>query len=130
MTDGRHLDLDALRINEAESTAARSRPKPSRETGLFLKGPVSWAWLCAAGKLKGSTLQVAIACQFLAGMTRSDEFSLRPSILRQIGVERHAAYRALAKLEDAELIVVRRHRGRAPVVRVLHPVEVIDETAS
>ena len=36
-----------------------------------------------------------------------------------MGLDRHAAYRALNALEGAGLIAVQRHRGRCPIVTIL-----------
>ena len=85
----------------------------------FLKGPVPYPWLVKASQLPGKALHVGIVIHFLHGVTKSEEITLKNSILREFGVARHSGYRALKVLENAGLISVSRKLGRNPVVTVL-----------
>ena len=89
-----------------------------RRSGRFLQGRISWAWLSEAARLPGKSLHVALVLRLLTGMCRSTEVELRTKFLRESGVQRHAAYRALKRLEEAELVSVKRHVGKWPVVRI------------
>jgi len=52
-------------------------------------------------------------------MMKTNQVKLSGTLLRELGISRHAAYRALEWLEKAELIEVERHSGRSPVVTLL-----------
>lgn len=75
-------DLGSYRLtsNQAAKLAEVSRPsvrsRPPRQTGMFLKGPISWAWLQAAGRLPGRAFHVAVVIQLLAGMSKGAPVSL------------------------------------------------------
>lgn len=84
----------------------------------FLKGPVPMRWLNAAGCLPGKAVQVAVCIWHLSGLTKSLEVKVTSKYLREMGVTRHAGYRALKVLEGRGLITVERHRGRSPVVTI------------
>ena len=79
-------------------------------------------WLCAAARATGhgSGFQVAIALWYLSGLNRqSKTVKLRGSVLREMGVDRHAGYRGLTALEQAGLVSVERRSGQSPVVTLL-----------
>lgn len=82
----------------------------------FLKGPIPWPWLVAAANLRGRTLHVAVVLWFLAGLTRSTTVKLGGRQLAELGVDRHAKYRALRALERAGLVRVKRSPGQNPLV--------------
>lgn len=84
--------------------------------GQFLKGPIPMAWLRAAMALGGSALAVAVQVRFISGLKRASTIRLR---LASIPVSRGAAARGLTKLEQAELVRVRRTTGHWPTVRIL-----------
>ncbi len=91
------------------------RHKPGEK---FLKGPIPWAWLIAAGNLPGKALHIASVIWFLAGMKNKPTISLSGALLKDLGVKRNAAYRGLNALEGAGLVSVIRHAGRRPLVTV------------
>ena len=114
--------LERFRIQEnVPSLPARNRKglqKPN--SGAFLRGPIPLSWLKAAAWLPGRTLHIGIVLWFLVGVCKLKgvKFSYRQA--GEFGIGRHAAYRGLTKLERAGLVIVHRHRGRSPVVKVLH----------
>lgn len=117
-------DLEAFRLTAAPPQLQRlSRGVPqrtrTRRPGLFVKGPIDWQWLAAAGQLPGKALHVALTLRLLEGMETTRTVALSSARLEEVGVSRHAAYRALHALEDAGLVKVVRHRGRQPRVTVL-----------
>lgn len=79
-------------------------------------------WLCKASKASGhgSGFKVAIALWHLSGLNhKAKTIKLRGSVLRDMGVERHAVYRGLDALADAGLVRVERHPGQSPIVTLL-----------
>ena len=85
----------------------------------FLKGPIPMAWLNAAAKLPGKTLNVGIAIWWLAGMAKTKTFKLTGKALNQLGVSRDAASDALKRLEENGLILVKRLPGQRSTVEIL-----------
>ena len=84
----------------------------------FLKGPISMKWLNAAACLPGKALHVAICIWHVSGVTRSLQVKISSEVLGNMGIKRHAGYRALKSLERRGLVKVVRHRGRCPVVTI------------
>jgi len=82
-------------------------------------GPIPFAWLAEAARQPGRALHVAIALWFLSGMTKNRKVTLSGSVLRILGVKRHSGYRGLKCLEKANLLRVKRHSGRNPIVTLL-----------
>ena len=86
----------------------------------FLKGPIPWAWLVAAGRLPGQALQVAISIRRWQGVLRCDVIEISLSrIASDFGMGRATAGRALAALGDAGLVDVEYRPGRRAVVTIL-----------
>ncbi len=85
----------------------------------FLKGPIPMAWLNAAAKFPGKTLNVGIAIWWLAGMAKTKTFKLTGKALKQLEVSRDAASDALKRLEARGLIRVQRSPGQRPTVEIL-----------
>lgn len=92
-------------------------PEPGER---FIKGPLPWAWICAASRLSGSALRVALALFHEQGLRKSPIVTMVSTRLKDLGMCRQAAYRALEQLAEAGLIrVVERAKGRRTVVRLL-----------
>ncbi len=85
----------------------------------FLRGPIPLSWLIRAAGLPRAAFLVGSIVWYLRGLSRSRPAKLRPSVLREFGVQPKTAERALTALESAGLITVERHRGRSPVVTVV-----------
>jgi hypothetical protein len=115
--------FDPERFKLTAGAVGKARPKNRlprhKACERFLRGPIPWHWLEAAGRLPGKTLHVAIALWLLAGIKRGRPAKWEPATAATLGVERHAAYRGLAALEAAGLIAVDRRNGRCPVVTML-----------
>ena len=62
---------------------------------------------------------VSIGIWHQAWMVNSTEVKLSQKVMRGMGIKRDAVYRALAVLENAGLINVKRHVGRNSIVRIL-----------
>jgi hypothetical protein len=92
------------------------KPKPGEE---FLKGPVPLAWLQRAARLRGKALRVGMELWLMAGMRIGPVIPLSTERLKNWGVSRWAAYRALRSMERAGLVSVERHAGRLARVTIL-----------
>lgn len=105
-------------VPKKASQAKAPRPKSGNR---FLRGPVPMDWICTASTAsgRGSGLKVAIALWYLSGLNgQARTVKLRGSVLREMGVDRHAVYRGLQVLEKAGLVSVARHPGRNPLVTI------------
>ncbi len=85
----------------------------------FIRGPIPLAWLNAAARLPGKTLNVGIAIWWLAGMSKTTSFKLTRKALDQLAVSRDAASDGLKRLEDNGLILVKRLPGQRPTVQIV-----------
>jgi hypothetical protein len=84
--------------------------------GLFLLGPVPMSWIARASALPGRALAVGIFVWFRRGIV--GETTVKVNLSRIPGIDRYAAARGLAELEQAGLVSVVRARGRAPMVNI------------
>jgi hypothetical protein len=87
--------------------------------GRFVRGPIPWHWICRAARLPGAALPVSVALWLLSGIRSTRTVSLGNAIVGELGVKRHAKYRALEGLEAAGLVSVERHPGRNPRVTLI-----------
>jgi hypothetical protein len=117
------LDLNSLKLPDIVVKQKLSEPSslpPKHNKGeKFLMGPIPWNWIIAVSHLKAKAVHVGIAIWHLAGMTKSKTVKLSGKLLRGMGVNRYAGYRALNKMEAINLITVKRHPGRNPIVTIL-----------
>ena len=126
MTTDIFTTIDRLRLPPGYTPTpepSTPRPKPSKShwiAGPFLKGPIPMNWLSVAAKLRGKApLAVALAVWFEAGRRRSKVVRLTSAVLNRFSVNRKAKYTALAVLEKAGLIRVRREARKNPVVTII-----------
>jgi hypothetical protein len=75
--------------------------------------------LCAAARLPGKSLHVAILLWFRAGITRNRSVRLGRSLAVQFYIGRKSVALALSRLEAAGLVSTEGGRGRCPVVTIL-----------
>ena len=119
MTDSPDPQRLALGERKLAVPTQDTGPLRQKRPGRFLKGPIPWAWLATAAQQPGKALHVAIVIWFLSGLKKSRTIALPGSVLRTMGVNRHAGYRGLKALEKAALVTVERHPGRNPIVTIL-----------
>lgn len=113
-------DLERFRATSAMPDQTPTPCRPNRhQRGKFLKGPIPWDWLTKAVSIRGKALAVSLVLWREVGCQKSNTVKLKPSALKAFGVSRTTAYVALTRLEQAGLISVERHRGRAPRVTIL-----------
>lgn len=92
----------------------------AREAEAFLKGPIPWPWVIAAGSLPGSALHVGLAIWFRAGRAKSRTVSVSlTAVAHAFGFHRTRASRALGALAEAGLVCVKRAPGQKPIVTIL-----------
>jgi DNA-binding MarR family transcriptional regulator len=116
-------DLEQLKVTAAlldlPSRPRRKLSARGTRQAPFVKGPVPWEWLCAAGALPGKALHVGIYLWFLAGFGRSHDVALSVSAAaRAFGCDRATASRGLRLLQRAGLVEVAHHAGRKPTVTI------------
>jgi hypothetical protein len=123
MYSGDPYDPIRLAMTPNNGAAATVRRIVRHRAGQgFLKGPIPWPWLCAAGRLRGKALAVGLLCWHLAALRKvraGKPVRWEPRIAKPFGLDRRAVYRGLAALERAELLAVERHQGRCPVITIL-----------
>ena len=76
-------------------------------------------WIVKAARLSGRTLHLAVVLQILAVRQQSPIVELSNADASQFGLDRNAKYRTLSYLEEAGLVMVKRRRGRSPIVTLL-----------
>lgn len=114
--EDRLIPVRKLRLQTTPEGSSLVEPSKAM---LFVKGPISVAWLAAAAKLPGKTVNVAVAMQWLAGMSRDKPFKLTRRSQELFAVSDDAAQDAIRRLEAAELIKVVRRPGQRPLITVL-----------
>ena len=86
---------------------------------LFIRGPIPMAWLAAVAKLPGKTLNVALAMQWLVGMSGGKPFKLTRRSQELFAISDDAARDGLQRLEAAELVTTTRRPGQRPLITIL-----------
>jgi hypothetical protein len=96
------------------------RARAARRGARFIKGPLPLGWLAAAAKAGHPlALPVLLALKHKTDVVRQEWVKPPASVLRLFGVDKDGRSRAIAALERAGLVEVRRRRGRPPLVRLL-----------
>lgn len=113
-TSDRQVPVKRLQLDPATGVLVDA---PKR--ALFLRGPISMEWLGRAAQLPGKTLHVAVALQWLRGMTGDKPFKLTQKALDRLWVSRDAASDGLSRLEREGLIRVERKAGQRPTIWIL-----------
>jgi hypothetical protein len=111
-----------LALVETRTPTKRERAPRHKSGERFLRGPIPMPWLRAAARAagRGSGFRVAVALWYLSGLNhQARTVTLSGAVLQEFGVDRHAGYRGLQKLEHAGLVRVDRHAGRLPRVTIL-----------
>ena len=112
-----HQKLEMLRSSPNEHTIF-ANPTRVRE-GRFVRGPIPYGWLSAALLCGHKAGNLAWAIWWLKGMKPAKPIRLTKQVLQDFRVSTRTARRLLEDFEQAQLIHVDRHRGRAPLVTVL-----------
>ncbi len=92
----------------------------SRARSRFVKGPLPMGWIRAATRCgDAKALPVLLALKAKADAGRETWVKPPAMALQDLGIGRMARSRAIAALERAGLVEVRRRRGRPPLVRLV-----------
>ena len=91
----------------------------AKTTTPFLKDPISIDWLSRAAAQPGKALNVALAIQWLAGMSKGQSVKVTQKALEYFHVSKDAYRDALNRLELAGLVVVTRLPGQRADIRIL-----------
>jgi hypothetical protein len=101
-------------------------PRPGGGAGAdkrgarFIKGPLPLGWVAAAARAGHPlALPVLLALKHKADTVRQPWVKPPAAVLRLLGVDKDGRSRAVAALERAGLVEVRRRRGRPPLVRLV-----------
>jgi DNA-binding transcriptional ArsR family regulator len=118
------LDLGAFALQappaESPSPDAPRMPPRHRPGEHFLRGPIPWSWIAAAGRLPGRALHVALVIWRESAMKRNGTIAVSLSgTERTFGFDRSTASRGLRALEMAGLVSVIRKAGSNPTVTLL-----------
>ncbi len=108
--------FDPARLEPAPAnipTGREKRPPRHSQGEKFLKGPIPWRWVEAAGALPGKALAVGLAVWREAGCQNERTVPLN---LSAMGLPRRTAQRALQTLEVAGLVSVKHRKGRPALV--------------
>jgi DNA-binding transcriptional ArsR family regulator len=91
-----------------------------RGRSRFVMGPLPMGWIGAAARCGDArALPVLLALKAKADAGRETWTKPPATVLQDLGVGRMARSRAIAALERAGLVEVRRRRGRPPLVRLV-----------
>lgn len=128
------FDLDQFRLPEKTHPATTTSIKPAGQSApkkqktLFIKGPISLAWLKKTHLLPGNTaLPLGLLVWFQAGLERRKYgLKLAPKLKGHFGLKDRAVYDAIKVMESAGLISVQRPPGSCLRVTIL--VEANDES--
>jgi hypothetical protein len=94
-------------------------PPYSKSDDWFVMGPIPGWLVCSAGLLPGHALHVALAVWHGTHVKKTRSVKLTNDLLIRFGVtSRSTARRALATLERAGLVEVKRRANRCPVVNL------------
>jgi hypothetical protein len=112
---------DQFRLPESMTAPIPPPSRPPRHWPQepFLKGPIPWAWLARAGRLRGKALAVGLVLWRRAGVARKRTVRLYQARPEGLGLNEHSARRGLRALERAGLVEVRRRPGRGLDVTIL-----------
>ena len=112
-TPDRLIPTKRLRLDKATGKWEEAPNKP-----LFLKGPIPMSWLSVAAKLPGKAFHLAVAIQWLVGMSPAQKLKITAKALELLGISKDAYRDGLRRLEEAELISVERRVGQFPWVSI------------
>jgi DNA-binding MarR family transcriptional regulator len=108
-----------IEVEELDTVAAPSKRR-QREAELFIKVPLRLLRAAAGSAIREpSVLFVLVLLLHMKFEAHSPTFACPNGFLERFGVDRYMKRRALAKLEAAGLIAVKRSPRRAPIVTLL-----------
>jgi DNA-binding transcriptional ArsR family regulator len=104
---------------KVDTSGPADRARAAKREARFIKGPLPIEWLAAATRAGHPlALPVLLALKHKADTLRQEWVKPPASVLRLFGVDKDGRSRAIAALERAGLVEVRRRKGRPPLVRL------------
>ena len=97
---------------DTEAILRLKERKQRKRKGRFVKGPLSWSWVTAAAQCHPRALEILLAVKMLSDMSGQQEVALSATILADLGISADTKSRAMAALEKAGLVHVKRRQGR------------------
>lgn len=99
-------------------SVAQKHEKIQGDRKRFIRCPLPLEWMMAACQLRGRCAAIALVIRYLQGLGGGNVVRVRPSTCREFGIDRHATRRALAKLEEADLVSVEYRKGGGALVTI------------
>ena len=107
-------------VRKLDLSGPEGRARAARREAQFIKGPLPLGWVATAAKAGHPlALPVLLALKYKADTVRQAWVKPPAAVLRLLGIDKDARSRAIAALERAGLVEVRRRRGRPPLVRLV-----------
>ena len=104
---------------DTEAILRLKERKQRKRKGRFVKGPLSWPWVTAAAHCHPRALEILLAVKMLSDTSGQKEVALSTEIIDGLGISVGTKSRAVAALEKAKFILVKRQRGRLLRVSLL-----------
>ena len=95
-----------------------ARPRQSKVTEYFLKGPIPISWLQAAAKLPGKAYVVGTVLWWHHGMNQGSSVRVTRRSLERFSISEDAYRDGLHRLERAGLVSVMRRPGQRAEVHI------------
>ena len=107
-------------VRKLDPSGPEGRARAAKREARFIKGPLPLGWVATAAKAGHPlALPVLLALKYKADTVRQPWVKPPAAVLRLLGVDKDARSRAIAALERAGLVEVRRRKGRRPLVRLV-----------
>jgi hypothetical protein len=90
----------------------------ARRAEHYLRGPIRMTDIQEATKLGGSCLAVLLVIHHRQVVTKREAVTLPSGLLSKFGIDKSAKWRALQRLELAQLIRVKRIPGKTAVIEL------------
>jgi hypothetical protein len=112
VTEVKTSDVDLEDILSSFGLKTRERPRYIRTIPL--------PWAIKAMSPPGKSAAVGMLIWYLIGISKNKTVTISPTVAKRFGINRYAARRALAWLEEAKLIRIERSGNRSPRVTVIN----------
>jgi DNA-binding transcriptional ArsR family regulator len=107
-------------VRTLDPSGPEGRARAARREAQFIKGPLPLGWVAIAARAGHPlALPVLLALKYKADTVCQPWVKPPAAVLRLLGVDKDARSRAIAALERAGLVEVRRRKGRPPLVRLV-----------
>jgi hypothetical protein len=115
-TDDKNIAVTRLSYCSTSSSYVQGRKAVKN---LFVKGPIPLDWLTEVALLPGKCLNVAMAIQWLLGMSGGRPVNLTKRAEMSFNVSGDTSRECLNRLEAAGLIQLDRSPGKRPLIKVI-----------